>query len=396
MAKRESPAAPEAASRFDGRHLREMFSAATRLFESNVDSINALNVFPVPDGDTGTNMFLTLREVTRQAEITPSDSASEVAAAMARGALLEARGNSGVILCQFLKGLAVGLGDQPSFSSRELASALASARDHAYKAVGEPVEGTMLTVITSVADAAQTSADDGATLREMFGNLSQAARDTVALTPTMLPILREAGVVDAGGQGLGVILEGASQYASGQVVEPVEIKPPEPIGVEAGADTVSAQFLKATEEELYGYCTQFLVEGEKLDLDRIREAMTSLAQSIVVVGDEAMCKVHAHAEDPGPVISYAVSLGNVSQVKMQNMGRTASRICGCQASGERGFVRRCCSRGGLGDRSGDRVRRPGSIECPGRRRYDESKRSGDRGCYSIDRPRGRDIPAEQP
>ena len=311
--------APSAKTRFDGHDLREMFSSATRLFECNVEIINALNVFPVPDGDTGTNMFLTMREVTRRAESVPSDSADEVIAAMAQGALFEARGNSGVILCQFFKGMALKLEGEQSFGPAELASALRCASDHAYVAVGEPVEGTMLTVISSVADVAQKSADSGGTLQEMIGAVCHAAIEAVALTPTMLPVLREAGVVDAGGQGLAVILEGIRQYVSGEEMELREIAPPEPVGVEAGAGTVSSQFLEAVDEELYGYCTQFLIRGQGLSQEAVRREMTSLAESAVVVGDAAMLKVHVHAHDPGPVISFATSLGTLAQVKIESM-----------------------------------------------------------------------------
>ena len=319
MVMTQSQGTPDSRSLFDGHDLREMFSLATGLLERNVDSINALNVFPVPDGDTGTNMLLTLREVIKQANGVLSPSAEEVASAMARGALLEARGNSGVILCQFFKGMALGLDGKQSFGCAELATALECAREYAYTAVGDPVEGTLLTVISSVADAARNSADCGNTLQEMIGAISHAARETVALTPTMLPVLRQAGVVDAGGQGLAVILEGIRLYVSGEDVELGEIPPPEPVGVEPGSGAVSSEFLEATEGVMYGYCTQFLIHGQDMDQDAVRESMTSVADSTVVVGDDTMIKVHVHAHDPGPVISLAVSLGTLTQVKIDSM-----------------------------------------------------------------------------
>lgn len=306
-------------ARLNGDDLRAMFSAASQLFERNVQVINALNVFPVPDGDTGTNMFLTLREVMNEAEALQSASAGEIAAAMAKGALMGARGNSGVILCQFFKGLALGLEDKADFGTPELAFALQRSREHAYKAVGEPVEGTLLTVISSVAKAAQESADAGETVQEAFEAICHAARDAVALTPTMLPVLRDAGVVDAGGHGLFVILEGSRRYLSGEEADAAEIQPPTPVGVVAGTGTLSQAFLEATEEELYGYCTQFLIQGRDLNPEAVQERMTSMALSTVVVGDDAMVKVHVHAEDPGPIISYAVSLGSLSQVKIDSM-----------------------------------------------------------------------------
>ena len=315
--------APDTRTRFDGDDLRAMFSVATQLFERNVGIVDALNVFPVPDGDTGTNMFLTLRDVMKEADGLQSASAGEMASAMARGALMGARGNSGVILSQFFKGVALELEGKADFGAADLGLAFQSAREHAYKAVGEPVEGTMLTVISSVARAAQESADAGGTVHELFDVSCEAAREAVALTPTMLPVLREAGVVDAGGQGLSVILEGIRRYARGEEVEVAELEPPAPVGVpvgvQAGAGVVSQEFLQATDEELYGYCTQFLIQGQGLDPEAVREQMSSLANSTVVVGDDTAVKVHVHAHDPGPIVSFAVSLGTLSQVKIDSM-----------------------------------------------------------------------------
>ena len=315
----EGQQASKANTRLDGDDLRAMFSRATRLFGENVEAINALNVFPVPDGDTGINMFLTLGDVVKEAESAQGASAGEIASAMARGALMGARGNSGVILSQFFKGIASELGDKPDFGVPDLAAAFQSAREHAYKAVGEPVEGTLLTVISSVAKAAQERSDAGDTVQELFDAVCVAARESVALTPTMLPVLRDAGVVDAGGHGLSVILEGIRLYLRGEEGDIKQMPPPAPVGVEVGVGTVSQEFLEATEEELYGYCTQFLIQGQDLDPEAVREKMASLAHSTVVVGDESMVKVHVHADDPGAIISYAVSLGSLSQVKMDNM-----------------------------------------------------------------------------
>ena len=310
---------PTEKTRLDGDDLRGMFSAALRLLEDNVETLNALNVFPVPDGDTGTNMLLTMREVMSAAEGVDATSAGPVAAAMSRGALMGARGNSGVILSQFFKGLSAGLDGSRDFGMDELAPALNLAREHAYKAVGNPIEGTLLTVISSVARAADESASAGASVSKAFDALCEAAAEAVALTPTMLPVLREAGVVDAGGQGLSVILEGARRHLRGEDVAAVRMQVPEAIGVEGTPTSVSEEFLEATEEELYGYCTQYLVEGHDLDPDWVRERMQSLALSTVVVGDTEMVKVHAHALDPGPVISLGASLGSLSQVKVESM-----------------------------------------------------------------------------
>jgi DAK2 domain fusion protein YloV len=301
-------------SRLDGNELREMLSATTRLFERNVDAINALNVFPVPDGDTGINMYLTLTDVVKQAGETQGAMAGEVAGAMAKGALHGARGNSGVILSQIFKGIAQGLEGKADFGCADIASALQNARESAYRAVGEPVEGTILTVISSAASAARDCADANASLRDMFEGVSSAAKEAVALTPTMMPLLRDAGVVDAGGQGLSVIFEGFRLYLNGGDVDTAEITTLAPT---KGA--ISLEFLDFADEEQYGYCTQFLIEGENLDPEAVREAMNSIARSTVVVGDDKAVKTHVHTEDPGAVLSYAVSLGTLGQVKIQNM-----------------------------------------------------------------------------
>ena len=305
----------------DGRDLLAMFSCATRLLERNVESINALNVFPVPDGDTGTNMFLTMRAVVEAAEAANSGGSGEVVVAMARGALMGARGNSGVILSQFFAGAAARLKDTQSIDARDLAGALRAARDHSYRAVGEPVEGTLLTVITRVAETADECAARGGTVREVVEAVSAAARTAVAETPAMLPVLRQAGVVDAGGHGLAVILEGARRALSGEMSVITEIRPPDPVGVDHPAGSVSVQFLDASEHERYGYCTQFVVEGESLDADDIRERVVALGRSVAVVGDDTAVRVHVHAEDPGPLVTLGASLGVISNVKIDNMDR---------------------------------------------------------------------------
>ena len=309
---------PASKTRCDGDDLRAMFAAAAELFQHNVDLLNRLNVFPVPDGDTGTNMYLTLVDTLSQDAEWENVSAREVAVSMARGALWGAKGNSGVILSQFFKGLAVGLDNSEDFGPAEFAHALQLARDFAYKAVGQPREGTMLTVLRYTADAA-LEAGDSTDMAALLEPVSEAARRAVALTPTMLSVLRQAGVVDAGGHGVLVILEGLRMWAAGETPLEEELPPPDAIGVGEDAGTVSDEFLEAVEEEEFGYCTQLLIEGEGLDSDGVRERMNEMARSAVVIGDATALKVHVHVEDPGPVISFAVSLGTLSQVKIESM-----------------------------------------------------------------------------
>ena len=311
--------------RLDGDDLRAMFSSAVHLLEANVEAINALNVFPVPDGDTGINMFLTLQDSVARTRALEGAGANEVARALADGALKAAKGNSGVILSQFFEGLAVGLQDSPKFGTTELASALREARDRSYKAVGEPKEGTMLTVVSDVAQAASEIENGPVEMPDFLSALCDAARESVALTPTLLPVLREAGVVDAGGQGLLVILEGARRYAAGEA-GPGEVEVPEPVGIDGSTGTVSHEFLDSVEEEEYGYCTQFLVEGVDLDPDDLRTRVSELGRSAVVVGNSASVQVHVHAEDPGPVISLGAGLGALSNVKVENMDAQHERF----------------------------------------------------------------------
>ena len=296
-----------------------MFSEATALLSANVDAVNALNVFPVPDGDTGTNMHLTMKAVVEEAASVTSTSAADVASAMARGALMGARGNSGVILSQFFKGLASGLENTAVLDGQRLAAALELGREQAYKAVGQPVEGTILTVISTAARAARSTAGSGGSLIEVLESVSVASRESVALTPTMLPVLRQAGVVDAGGHGLAIILEGLRRSAAGDKSPPTEIPPPDPVGVDEHEGIVSTDFLQAAEEEIYGYCTQIVVQGTDLDVDDIRERVSAMGRSVVVVGDDTVANVHVHAEDPGPVVSLGVSLGVLGRVKIENM-----------------------------------------------------------------------------
>lgn len=306
-------------NRYSGDDLRAMFSVAGQLLERNMESINALNVFPVPDGDTGTNMFLTLRSVIEEVDSLAGATSSEVASAMASAALMGARGNSGVILSQFFKGISIGLEGTSDFGVEELVRAYQEARKYAYKSVGDPVEGTILTVISRVADAATMVFDNDGTILDVADAACNTALETVALTPTMLPVLREAGVVDAGGQGFAFILEGIRQSLNGLQESTVEVSVPEAAGIHLPSPGISADFLAASDQEMYGYCTQFIIQGESLDLDVIRLKMSDLAQSVVVVGDETTVRVHVHAEDPGPVISIGADCGTLGQVSIQNM-----------------------------------------------------------------------------
>ena len=300
-----------------GDAFRELVAAGTRCVEANVEAINALNVFPVPDGDTGINMLLTMRSANASGELPPAGTGTvaQVSHALARGALLGARGNSGVIFSQFMKGFSLGLADCDECDGSSLATALGQASAAGYQAVGKPVEGTMLSVMRAAAEAVESPS--GGRPAEVLRVALAAAEQALAHTPEQLPILKEAGVVDAGGQGVVAFLAGALGYLDGTEVELAMATPAEsPASI---ATDVSREFLEHTEDELYGYCTQFIIQGDGLDVESVRERVMAMAGSTVVVGDDRTVRIHAHAEDPGPLLSLGVALGDVEQVSIQNM-----------------------------------------------------------------------------
>jgi len=301
-----------------GQDLREMFSAATSWLEKSSAEIDALNVFPVPDGDTGTNMLLTMRSTMEEAYRAPDHSASGVAHAMARGALMGARGNSGVILSQVWRGLAQGLEGKESFTAADLAGALQQSASIAYKGVSNPVEGTMLTVMKDAAAEAQAQVaggnDDIISVLEATVN---AAMDSVANTPSLLKVLREAGVVDAGGQGLYTLFEGALRFLKGET-ELMRLRKPQIIVSELPHTTPLTQ-AAGVDEVPYGYCTEFMLKGEKFKPDIIKKRLARKGESLIVVGDDTAVRVHIHTLDPGNIIHWATNLGTVHQISIRNM-----------------------------------------------------------------------------
>ncbi len=294
-----------------------MFDAGTVWLEKCVPEINAINVFPVPDGDTGTNMLLTMHSAMEEAKQNTDSDASSVAKSMSYGALMGARGNSGVILSQFLRGLARGLEDKKSFNSRDFANALAEASQASYDGIIHPVEGTILTVLKDAANAADIAAkNDSADLLSVVESATEAARDAVARTPDLLPVLREAGVVDAGGQGLYILFDGALRSLKG---EADKMKNQEPQLVLADSSRAAKMAPAAKVEVPYGYCIEFLLEGQKLDLNKIRKKLQKKGQSLIVAGNGSMTKIHIHSFKPGEILDYATRLGKLHDVNIDNM-----------------------------------------------------------------------------
>jgi DAK2 domain fusion protein YloV len=301
-----------------GQDLRDMFAAAASWLEKSSADIDALNVFPVPDGDTGTNMMLTMRSTMEEAYRAPDHSAAGVAHAMARGALMGARGNSGVILSQIWRGLAQGLEDKESFNAADLADALEKSAQTAYKGVSNPVEGTMLTVIKDAANAARAQVDGGNDdIVQVLEAVVDASAESVANTPRLLKVLKDAGVVDAGGQGIYTLLEGALRYLKGET-EQMRLRKPQIIVSELPY-TAPAPVVSGVDEVPYGYCTEFLLKGEDLEPEEIRRRLEKKGESLIVVGDDAAVRIHIHTLTPGNIISLATKLGTLHQVSIRNM-----------------------------------------------------------------------------
>jgi uncharacterized protein len=304
-----------------------MVAASHAAVKAQVARINDLNVYPVPDGDTGTNMLLTLGSALEETSGKSYGSPEEASKACARAALMGARGNSGVILSQMIRGACEVLADRRSLDAEAFAAGLEGARERAYASVREPVEGTMLTVIKDAALAAREAAEGGdAELASVAGAARQAAYDSVRRTPELLDVLREAGVVDAGGLGVAVVLDGIYACVSGQ-----EIEVPQ-----AGEEAVPDLEAIHAQEEPWGYCTEFLIDGFDGDVEAFKERVYASGRSVLVVAQDDVVKVHVHTQDPGAALSYAGSFGRLAGVKVDDMeaqvrsrgpeGRTAARL----------------------------------------------------------------------
>ncbi len=311
----------------DGAGLLAAFRAAVANLEAHVDEVNALNVFPVPDGDTGSNMVATVRVALDEAEGAAGQPADRVAAAISFGALMGARGNSGVITSQIFNGMARGLARKRRFNGLDLAHALALGTETAYAAVKKPVEGTILTVIREAGLAAKVAAEHDDSIETVLAATVEAAEVSVARTPSLLPILREAGVVDAGGQGLYRLFQGALQFVVGEAVA---------VGVSGRVGAAGRpSALVAHADEGFGYETMFLLQpphGQDLDIDAIRTHLETIGESVVVAGDNRAAKVHVHSERPDTVIAFGLGLGALSRISVENLDHQARDVRETRAS----------------------------------------------------------------
>lgn len=314
-----------------GEQLLDALTFAAKFLSHHRDHVNALNVFPIPDGDTGTNMVLTMNtSIDLAIKADATDTAGHLADRFAYGALMGARGNSGVILSQIWRGFANGLEGCSTMSGLDLAKALDGAREKAYKAVMRPVEGTMLTVIRVAAEDVLSAATPGSSVADVLETALNGARRALAETPEMLEILKQAGVVDAGGQGVVHLLDGMYRYALGNTTID-EASSSAQIGAEMDfLDNIT----DLHGEDPFGYCTNFMVFGEGIDFDTARETFGSMGQSVVAVGDDTVVKVHIHTENPGSVLAYALTLGYLDQIKIDNMTLQTEELKGHRSTTE--------------------------------------------------------------
>jgi hypothetical protein len=305
----------------DGAGLLEAFRAAVANLEAHVEEINGLNVYPVPDGDTGSNMFATVRAALDEAEAAAGQPADRVAAAISFGALMGARGNSGVITSQIFRGMAEALDGKRRFNGLDLAHALSEGTRTAYAAVAKPVEGTILTVIRESAEGAVVAAEKDDDLVAVLTATVEAAEKSVARTPTLLAILRDAGVVDSGGQGVFRLFQGALRHMVGEAPSAAARKParvgPAPSTLVAHAD------------EGFGYETMYLLQAapaKPLDVDAIRVHLESIGESVLVAGDARALKIHVHNERPDQVIAFGLTQGSLSRISVENLDNQARDV----------------------------------------------------------------------
>jgi DAK2 domain fusion protein YloV len=301
--------------RLNASELRELLRAATLRLEQRASAIDRLNVFPIPDADTGSNMAYGMRRGLQEAYQVEAAEACAVAAAFARGALAGARGNSGLILSQFWRGLAEAARGARTLGVEELSRGLAAGSALAFRAVAKPLQGTILTVMQEVALAARKA--DG-TLSAFLGRLVEAARESVARTPQLLEVLRRSGVVDAGAEGLHRILEGAWRYAQERTGEPAAADaetevPRQETGPEPGWEQAAAGRTD------YGICAEFFLQGGELDPDAVRGALQDLGESLIVTPDADAVRVHIHSGNPQAVLERAAALGRLQQVSLRDM-----------------------------------------------------------------------------
>ncbi len=324
------------AGKLDGKLLREMILGAAAILEQNKDALDAMNVFPVPDGDTGTNMSLTMITAAKEVAAVGGQEpdVADVMNALSLGALKGARGNSGVILSQIFAGFVSAITEaQGDIDAQIMGDALARGVEYAYKAVMKPKEGTILTVAKSVAQAAETFAKRNDDVRKQMEYCIKEGEETLKQTPEMLPVLKEAGVVDAGGAGYLVLLMGFKAVLDGEKVDSA--------GMLSGEAIADFTDMKVNEDIEFGYCTEFFIKNLRpdatgRDIDAFRRRLSEIGDCVLVVGDVSLVKTHVHTNEPGKALGYALELGELSQIKIDNMREQHREIIGHEAADEAG------------------------------------------------------------
>ena len=301
-----------------GALLREMFLTGAALLDKNKALIDSLNVFPVPDGDTGTNMHMTMQGAVKEIREVKSEKVADVAAAASLGSLKGARGNSGVILSQILRGFSRALAGAEEMDAQLLAQALKTGTEAAYKAVMKPKEGTMLTVSRMIGEAVEKAAEEGANVYKLIDLIIESGEAALRITPDLLPVLKEAGVVDSGGKGLVTIFRGFKMAIDGEEIEDYVDDYTASSAVEETAGFEDLEDIK------FGYCTEFFIihldeSFTEADLDRLREKLMKIGDSVVIAHDADFVKVHVHSNCPGKILQLALRLGEVDRIKIENM-----------------------------------------------------------------------------
>ncbi|MFV9831646.1 DAK2 domain-containing protein [Bacillus stercoris] len=306
----------------DGRTFAEMILAGAQNLSQNASAVDALNVFPVPDGDTGTNMNLSMTSGAREVEQMDTDDIGKVGSALSKGLLMGARGNSGVILSQLFRGFSKSIESKKEINSLEFAAALQAGVDMAYKAVMKPVEGTILTVAKDAAKKAMALAEKETDITALMTAVTEEAEASLNRTPELLPVLKEVGVVDSGGKGLLCVYEGFLASLKGEAV-PQKVVLPSLDDMVNAEHHKSAQSMMNTEDIEFGFCTEVMVRLDQakreFDEGTFRQDLSQFGDSLLVIADESLAKVHIHAEEPGNVLNYAQHYGELIKIKIENM-----------------------------------------------------------------------------
>ena len=296
----------------DGKIFRDMFVSGANNLQNNKDLVDKLNVFPVPDGDTGTNMSLTISYAIKELAKVENDNITDIGKALSKGSLMGARGNSGVILSQIIRGIAKSIEGKENLNVLDLANALKNGADTAYKAVIKPIEGTILTVVRESGEYAVQIAKPDMDMIEFLELVVKNANESLNRTPELLKALKEAGVVDSGGKGLVLIYEGMLSSLKGNNIESIE-------GGVSNTSEVNVEQNISTEDIKFQYCTEFILESDKIDDLAVRDIYMKFGDSLAVVGDEGVIKVHVHTNDPGLAIQEALKYGELLTIKIENM-----------------------------------------------------------------------------